>query len=103
MATPSVRKLARDNNVDISKVVGTGPGGRILENDIMSSRERRRRPRRTGSKDLRRPGSPNMRRDGANSDVADKEGNSKEHGTLMVNTKGITHMDLINATNLFNK
>ncbi|MDE1768749.1 MAG: E3 binding domain-containing protein, partial [Candidatus Micrarchaeota archaeon] len=34
MATPYVRKLARDNNIDITKVAGTGPGGRILENDI---------------------------------------------------------------------
>lgn len=34
VATPAVRKLARDMNIDISKVAGTGPGGRILENDI---------------------------------------------------------------------
>ncbi|MDE1873580.1 MAG: 2-oxo acid dehydrogenase subunit E2 [Candidatus Micrarchaeota archaeon] len=34
MATPSVRKLAHDLNVDITKVTGTGPNGRILENDI---------------------------------------------------------------------
>ncbi|MDE1854876.1 MAG: 2-oxo acid dehydrogenase subunit E2 [Candidatus Micrarchaeota archaeon] len=34
LATPSVRKLAHDLNVDISKVTGTGPNGRILENDI---------------------------------------------------------------------
>ncbi len=34
IATPSVRKLARDNNVDLSTVHGTGPGGRILENDV---------------------------------------------------------------------
>jgi pyruvate dehydrogenase E2 component (dihydrolipoamide acetyltransferase) len=35
-ATPYIRKLARDNNIDISKVIGTGPGGRILENDVMN-------------------------------------------------------------------
>ncbi len=34
LAAPSVRKLARDMNVDLSKVKGTGPAGRILENDI---------------------------------------------------------------------
>ncbi len=34
IATPAVRKLARDLKVDLSKIVGTGPHGRILENDI---------------------------------------------------------------------
>ncbi|MGC8572031.1 MAG: dihydrolipoamide acetyltransferase family protein [Candidatus Micrarchaeia archaeon] len=34
IATPSVRKLARSMNIDISKVVGSGPNGRILESDI---------------------------------------------------------------------
>jgi pyruvate dehydrogenase E2 component (dihydrolipoamide acetyltransferase) len=34
LATPFVRKLAHDLNVDIATVTGTGPGGRILENDI---------------------------------------------------------------------
>ncbi len=34
VATPYVRKLARDNNIDLSAVTGTGPGGRILENDV---------------------------------------------------------------------
>ncbi len=36
LATPAVRKLARDLNVDIAGIVGTGPNGRILENDIRS-------------------------------------------------------------------
>lgn len=34
ITTPYVRKLAKDMNVDLSMVVGTGPNGRILENDI---------------------------------------------------------------------
>ncbi len=34
IATPSVRKMARDLKIDISKVHGTGPGGRVLENDL---------------------------------------------------------------------
>lgn len=34
LATPFVRKLAHDLNVDITTVTGTGPNGRILENDI---------------------------------------------------------------------
>jgi pyruvate dehydrogenase E2 component (dihydrolipoamide acetyltransferase) len=34
VAGPSVRRLARSLDVDIAKVVGTGPGGRILETDV---------------------------------------------------------------------
>ena len=34
IATPNVRKLARDLGVNISKVTGTGPEGRVVENDI---------------------------------------------------------------------
>ena len=34
ITTPYVRKIARDLNVDLSKVMGTGPNGRILENDV---------------------------------------------------------------------
>ena len=37
IATPYVRKLARDNSIDLSIVTGTGPGGRILENDIRNA------------------------------------------------------------------
>jgi pyruvate dehydrogenase E2 component (dihydrolipoamide acetyltransferase) len=33
-AAPAVRKLARELNVDIDRVPGTGPGGRILREDV---------------------------------------------------------------------
>jgi pyruvate dehydrogenase E2 component (dihydrolipoamide acetyltransferase) len=34
LATPAVRKLAKDLNVEMSKVRGTGPEGRITEDDV---------------------------------------------------------------------
>lgn len=37
LATPAVRKMARDLNLDITKITGTGPDGRILENDLRSA------------------------------------------------------------------
>jgi pyruvate dehydrogenase E2 component (dihydrolipoamide acetyltransferase) len=37
IATPGVRKLARDLNIDINTVKGTGPNGKILENDVRSA------------------------------------------------------------------
>ena len=36
IASPSVRKLAEQLGVDLTKVIGTGPNGRILENDVRS-------------------------------------------------------------------
>jgi pyruvate dehydrogenase E2 component (dihydrolipoamide acetyltransferase) len=33
-ASPLVRKLARENHLDLSQVTGTGPGGRIIRADI---------------------------------------------------------------------
>lgn len=37
LATPAVRRLARDLGVDIDRVVGTGIGGRVLEKDVRAA------------------------------------------------------------------
>lgn len=37
LATPVVRKLSKDLGVDLSKVEGTGPGGRITEQDVRAA------------------------------------------------------------------
>jgi 2-oxoglutarate dehydrogenase E2 component (dihydrolipoamide succinyltransferase) len=39
-SSPLVRKIARDNNVDLSQVAGSGLGGRITKQDIMAFLER---------------------------------------------------------------
>ena len=39
-SSPLVRKIARENNVDLSQVTGTGLGGRITKQDIMAFLER---------------------------------------------------------------
>ena len=33
-ASPLAKKVARDNNVDLSRVQGTGPGGRVVRKDV---------------------------------------------------------------------
>ena len=35
-ASPLAKTLANDNNIDLSNVVGTGPGGRIVKSDVLS-------------------------------------------------------------------
>ena len=39
-ATPAVRRLAREIGVDIDAVAGTGPGGRILPDDVKATAKR---------------------------------------------------------------
>jgi 2-oxoglutarate dehydrogenase E2 component (dihydrolipoamide succinyltransferase) len=42
--TPLVRKLATDNNIDLSRVTGTGVGGRIRKQDVLAFAEQQKAP-----------------------------------------------------------
>jgi pyruvate dehydrogenase E2 component (dihydrolipoamide acetyltransferase) len=44
MATPAVRALAKELGVDINKMKGTGPEGRVLEKDIRQAVELKEKP-----------------------------------------------------------
>src|SRR5476649_1599353 len=37
MASPANRRRAREAGIDLSTVVGSGPGGRILRDDVMAA------------------------------------------------------------------
>jgi pyruvate dehydrogenase E2 component (dihydrolipoamide acetyltransferase) len=39
LATPSTRRIARELGVDISKVIGSGPGGRVTDEDVRKAAE----------------------------------------------------------------
>ncbi len=39
-ASPIVRRLARENNLDLSQISGSGPQGRIVERDVRAALER---------------------------------------------------------------
>jgi pyruvate dehydrogenase E2 component (dihydrolipoyllysine-residue acetyltransferase) len=43
-ASPLARKIARDNQLDLTLVAGTGPGGRIIKCDIEEALERSTQP-----------------------------------------------------------
>ena len=38
-ASPIVRRLAEENDLDLSKIVGSGPAGRIVERDVRAAME----------------------------------------------------------------
>jgi 2-oxoglutarate dehydrogenase E2 component (dihydrolipoamide succinyltransferase) len=44
--TPLVRKLAAENNIDLSEVSGTGVGGRIRKQDVLSAAQQKKEARR---------------------------------------------------------
>ena len=44
MATPAVRALAKELGVDVNKVAGTGPEGRVLEKDVRQAVEGKAKP-----------------------------------------------------------
>ena len=62
IASPLVRKLARENHLDLSHVTGSGPGGRVIRADITGllagwrARAGNRRPARTRDPRERRRG-----------------------------------------------
>jgi pyruvate dehydrogenase E2 component (dihydrolipoamide acetyltransferase) len=101
IATPSVRKLARDLNVDLSKIIGTGPNGRILENDVRSAMQKTQQPAASQQK--------------YSEVLEDSHKEEVERVPMSMTRKAIaknmeeswktpraTHMDLINATELWN-
>jgi pyruvate dehydrogenase E2 component (dihydrolipoamide acetyltransferase) len=44
LATPAVRALAKESGIDINKVKGTGPEGRVLEKDVRQAAEAKAKP-----------------------------------------------------------
>lgn len=44
MTTPAVRKIAKENDVDLAAVIGTGPKGRILKEDMLKFIQNKQNP-----------------------------------------------------------
>ncbi len=101
IATPSVRKLAEQLGVDLGAIAGTGPNGRILENDVRaaaSQTAQKSAPQQKYSEVLEE----------AHKDRIERVPMSMTRKAIARNmeeswkTPRATHMDLINATELWN-
>lgn len=101
IATPYVRKLAKDLNVDISKVTGTGPNGRVVENDIRNfgaSAAAVQKPVPKFSETLEEKHKEDIERIPMSQTRKAIAKNMEASWTI----PRASSMDLINATNLFN-
>ncbi len=99
LATPAVRKLARDLNVDIFKVVGTGPSGRIIENDVRAFASK--------ASSVPVPKFSEVKEEAHEGDI-ERQPMSQVRKAIARNMElswtipRAVHMDLIDATHLFN-
>jgi pyruvate dehydrogenase E2 component (dihydrolipoamide acetyltransferase) len=101
IATPSVRKLAHDLNVDLNNVTGTGPNGRIVENDVRSaasSGTSASAPQQKYSEVLEETHKEEVERVPMSMTRKAIARNMEESWKI----PRATHMDLINATQLWN-
>jgi pyruvate dehydrogenase E2 component (dihydrolipoamide acetyltransferase) len=90
LAVPAIRKLAKELGVDINKVKGSGPGGRITEEDVRKFAEQEQVTADQDSYgEIERVSIVRVRRSVAQKMV--RSASSIPH---------VTHMDLANATRL---
>ncbi|HUC38875.1 MAG TPA: dihydrolipoamide acetyltransferase family protein [Candidatus Acidoferrum sp.] len=101
IATPAVRKLARDLNVDLKTITGTGPQGRIVENDVRGragQSAKQAAPAMKYSEVLEEKHDEEIAREPMSMTRKAIARNMEESWKI----PRATHMDLINATELWN-
>ena len=57
-ASPIVRRLARENNLDLSRIEGSGPQGRVVERDVRAALESGEAPTTDGQAEVEAPDEP---------------------------------------------
>ncbi len=105
ITTPAVRHLARGLGVDINQVQGTGPGGRILENDVKAFAQKKVQPQGGGGPTAATKYSEVLEEQ--HSSAIERIPLSQTRKAIAKNVEtslsipSFVHMDLINATYLY--
>jgi len=112
IAMPSVRKFARDNDIDISEVSGSGKNGRVLKEDIEAFRDGEQSPEsaETEKAAQEEPASKETKQaapEGQYPETREKmSGMRKAIAKAMVNSKQtsphVTHLDEVEVEALWN-
>jgi len=102
LAAPYVRKLAKDMNIDLNSVVGTGPGGRILDTDVKNFTAKGAAPVQQKTAETV-PKMPTVKYGGEVERIPMSQTRKAiaRNMELSWTIPRATHMDLINATALF--
>ena len=101
ITTPSVRHLAHELGVDISTVTGTGPNGRVLENDVramVTNQAQKQAPAPKFSEVLEESNKERIERQPMSQTRKAIARNMELSGTI----PAAVHMDLVNGAPLFN-
>ena len=79
LASPAVRRRAREQGVDLAEVVGTGRGGRITDRDIEEFRTAEAAPAANGHSKVKRTGTSEIHISGLRRRIAQKMTVSNKH------------------------
>lgn len=102
LATPNVRKLAKDKNIDISKIKGSGPGGRILEQDLLNYTSVKAPQMQTQAQTQQNYTEPKYSGDTERIPMSQTRKAIANNVEMSLSVPTFTHMDIIDATHLYN-
>ncbi len=88
-ATPSVRKLAREENIDLEKIKGSGRGGKITRDDVLNQKDSA-----TTKEEVSAEESERVKMSGLERSMADKMSESR------FTAPHVTHVEKVDVTKL---
>lgn len=105
IATPYTRKIAREHNVDIEQVTGTGPAGRVMDEDVYRFIEGAKSPAKSESETITVKEKLVAKRNTTTVTEIPFKGRRKQIAAKMSQSMytipHVTHFEEIDLTNLF--
>ncbi|MDN4075690.1 dihydrolipoamide acetyltransferase family protein [Fictibacillus terranigra] len=106
LAAPYTRKIAREQGIDIEQVTGTGPAGRITEEDVLSFAKQRTEPKSDEQPAAAKPALKQKKESSipAEADTIPFRGRRKQIAKKMTKSlftiPHVTHFEEVDMTNL---